>query len=361
MAARYSESWAHPPEAQRSRHSIQADDMRVMDRALGAVGHMAVGGLSASTGPTLSILIFHRVAPTVDPMFPAEMDAARFDRLMALIARSFQVMPLADAADRLEQRTLPPRAMCITFDDGYADNHDVALPILRRHGLSACFFIATGFLDGGRMFNDTVIECIRRSTRSRIDLGEFGLGVVDPQTSAQRAAVVDRLLAVIKFRPPVERLQALERLQRLCQPTALPDDLMMTGSQVRGLHAAGMEIGAHTVTHPILCKVTDSTAEQEIIDSRNLLESLIDRPVRLFAYPNGLPDRDFAYRHAEMVRRHGFVAAVSTAEGVAAHGDDRYQMPRVNVWGNSPWTWIARLVGSRRRREFATARPPSSG
>lgn len=329
------------------------------DLALGAATRVAVQGMAAASGPGLSILIFHRVLPSVDPMFPTEMDAARFDRLMGLVGRSFQVLPLAEAARRLQRSTLPPRAMSITFDDGYADNHDVALPILRRHGLSACFFVATGFLDGGRMFNDTVIESVRRCTLPRVDLNEFGLGVFDLDTPAQRAALIERVLPYVKFRPPVERPQVLERLQEICRPAGMPEDLMMTASQVKALHVAGMEIGAHTVTHPILCNVDDELAEQEIFAGRETLQALIDQPVTLFAYPNGLPERDFAARHAAMVRRLGFAAAVTTAEGVPGDGADCYQLPRVKLWGSSPLSWMSWLVATRRRRDYASAR--SSG
>lgn len=326
-------------------------------RALGMMGRMAVRGLSAASGRRLSILIFHRVLPAADPMFPDELDARRFDGLMSLVARSFQVLSLADAVQRLARDSLPARALSISFDDGYADNHDVALPILQRHGLSACFFIATGFLGGGRMFNDTVIESLRHSPLQRVDLGDFGLGVFDLQTPAQRTAAVQAVLPSIKYLMPAQRPQALERLQRICQPRCLPDDLMMLPAQVQTLHKAGMDIGAHTVCHPILCSVDDAVAEREIIDSRQQLQVLIDSPVSLFAYPNGRPDRDYAHRHAEMVRRLGFAAAVSTAPGAATAAADPFQLPRFTPWDHSPACWMARLIAMRRAGSFGLARP----
>jgi len=110
----------------------------------------------------LSILVFHRVLPEPDPLFPNEVDAQRFDALLGWVKDWFSVLPLEEAVERLQRNRLPERAAAITFDDGYADNYAVALPILQRQGLSAMFFIATGFLNGGRMFNDTAIETVRR-------------------------------------------------------------------------------------------------------------------------------------------------------------------------------------------------------
>src|SRR5438067_12205090 len=102
-----------------------------------------------TAGGALSILIFHRVTPAADPLLPDIPDAAAFERVVRLLVEHFNVIPLSEAAARLLRASLPPRALCITFDDGYADNHDVALPILARHGVTATFFIATGFLGGG--------------------------------------------------------------------------------------------------------------------------------------------------------------------------------------------------------------------
>ncbi|MDP1007558.1 polysaccharide deacetylase family protein, partial [Klebsiella pneumoniae] len=85
-----------------------------------------------------------------DPLFPDEIDAARFDAILGWLRSWFNVLPLDEAAQRLKDGSLPARAAALSFDDGYADNHDIALPLLQKHGLPCSFFIATGFLDGGR-------------------------------------------------------------------------------------------------------------------------------------------------------------------------------------------------------------------
>ena len=98
-------------------------------------------------GARLSVLIFHRVLPESDPIFPDEMYAHCFEAMCGWLKAWFNVLPLDAAVASLKAGKLPARSACITFDDGYVDNHDVALPILLRHGLPATFFIATGFLD----------------------------------------------------------------------------------------------------------------------------------------------------------------------------------------------------------------------
>ena len=317
----------------------------VLEGAAAAAGRSVCALASVVGGPRLSILIFHRVLAQPDALFPEEGDAQRFDRLMAMVARTFRVLPLELAAAQLARRELPPRALAITFDDGYADNHDVALPILQRHGLTATFFVATGFLDGGRMWNDTVIECLRRTTADDVDLREFGLPVLPLRSAAQRRAAIDQLLPTIKYQTPAQREPLLHRLHVMCGAPPLPTDLMMRGEQVRALRLAGMGIGAHTVRHPILCSLPDAEAEREITQGREQLETLIDAPVTTFAYPNGKPGRDYDERHARMVRRLGFAAAVSTETGVSRAGDDLHQLKRYAPWDRTPLRWHARLVG----------------
>jgi peptidoglycan/xylan/chitin deacetylase (PgdA/CDA1 family) len=312
----------------------------------GAAGWVR-GAADRVAAPRLSILIFHRVLPAPDPMFPDLVDAARFDAMVGLLARSFNVLPLGDGAARLAAGTLPAGALAITFDDGYADNAEIALPILRRHGVQATFFVATGFLDGGRMFNDSVIECVRAARGDTVDLGELELGRRSLATPQARRQVVDELLPKVKYLGLEERERFIEKLARCLGTGRLPDDLMMRSAQVGELHRAGMEIGGHTVRHPILRVLPDDEAEREIAQGRRRLEEIVDAPVRVFAYPNGRPMQDYDARHVAIVRRLGFRAAVSTAAGTATSSSDPFQLPRFTPWDQGAWRWTARLLRMR--------------
>jgi len=294
----------------------------------------------------LSTLIFHRVLPEADPLFPGEVDAARFDALCRWVAGWFNVLPLDEAVRRLRERSLPARALCITFDDGYADNHDVALPILLRHRLVSTFFIATGFIDGGRMWNDTVIEAVRHCRAPSLDLsglGVDGLAVLPLTDNAARRAAIDGILNLIKYRPIAERLQLAQRIAELAQ-VAPSDALMMAADQVRALRRAGMQIGAHTVSHPILATLPDDAARAEIGASKRWLEDLLRERVTLFAYPNGRPGRDFNERSVALAREAGFDAAVTTAKGVADAGTDLFRVPRFTPWDATPWRFGLRMA-----------------
>lgn len=290
----------------------------------------------------LSVLIFHRVLAQPDALHPAQMHARQFDAICGWLKRWCNVLPLDMAAAQLANATLPARAACITFDDGYADNHTVALPILQRHGLSATFFIATGFLDGGCMWNDRVTEAVRACPTPQLNLSALDLGQHALASTAQRRNAIDALLAQLKYRPLAERVTLTQQLAHLAGVTPAPA-LMMRAPQVQALHRAGMQIGAHTVSHPILAQLDAAQARQEMADSQRYLQQLLDTPVELFAYPNGKPGVDYTSATRALVRELGFKAAVSTEWGASRHGDDLFQLRRFTPWDQQRERFAARL------------------
>lgn len=303
----------------------------------------------------LSILIYHRVLWEQDGLLPSVPDTVLFERHMRWLRQFFNVLPLEDAISRLRAGRLPPRAAAITFDDGYLDNVEVALPVLQRLGLHATFFIATEFLNGECMWNDRVIEAVRRIHVGEVDLGRYGGGrhILDGSEN-ERAAAIEGLLRGIKHLPPEQREAAVAEIESRADHQTRR--LMMSESDVRGLAQAGMGIGAHTVTHPILTMLSDDASWREIEDSRTHLREVSGDSVRLFAYPNGQPGQDYDERHVAMVRDAGFDAALSTVWGAATQGDDPLQLPRFTPWDRSAPRFVLRLAWMRGNGRFRADR-----
>ncbi|MDO8064796.1 polysaccharide deacetylase family protein [Janthinobacterium sp. SUN206] len=304
----------------------------------------------------LSILIYHRVLARPDPLFPGEVDAALFQRQLRLLKRFYTPLPLGDAVRRLQDGSLPPRAACITFDDGYADNAQVALPLLLRHGLHATFFIATGYLDGGQMWNDTVIDAVRQAPGAVLDLRAQELGTFPIATLAQRQAAIATLLGRLKYLPFAQRQRLAVQIRRQAGARASAPAMLST-AQLRQLHGAGMTLGGHTASHPILSTLAERAAQLDIANGKRQLESLIQAPVTLFAYPNGKAGRDYGAPHVAMVKRLGFQAAVATDWGVARPGADLdlLQLPRFTPWDRGRLAFLWRM--RQNRRQAHPARP----
>jgi len=291
----------------------------------------------------VAIVNYHRVLAAPSPFLASEPDIDIFTWQMELLARCFNVLSLRDALAAIDSGRVPPRAVCITFDDGYRSVHDLALPVLRRLGLPATVFVSSGYVDGRNMWNDRIVEAVETLPAEELDLAEFGLGVYSLRSVDDRAATLGSLTEASKYLPPQERSRLVGRLQTLVGERA-SEGLMLTPEMVVNLDRHGIEIGAHTVTHPILTSLDDASAMQEIRDSKRELEAIVGKPVTLFAYPNGKVGKDFDHRHVAMVREAGFQAAFTTAVGAITRHHDRYQLPRSRPWDETPMRFALRLL-----------------
>lgn len=193
------------------------------------------------------------------------------------------------------------------------------------------------------MWNDTVIEAIRSSRKVSMDLDDFGHGLVPIDSIESKRIAIERILSSLKHLPLTDRSRRAADVAERCAH-GLPDDLMLTSEQVRRLRHAGMEIGSHTVNHPILKVCDDSTARLEIMNGRRDLEDILGDPVTLFAYPNGRIGYDYTESHARMVESLGFEAAVSTNIGASQFGDDIFQLRRFTPWDRKRWQFGLRMA-----------------
>jgi peptidoglycan/xylan/chitin deacetylase (PgdA/CDA1 family) len=194
---------------------------------------------------------------------------------------------------------------------------------------------------------------VRLSHKQAIDLSQLGLGVHALTGVEDKRTTINKLLMVLKYLPADQREAHAQAVSASTQAT-LPPNLMMTPAHVRTLHNANMQIGGHTASHPILANLDPESARAEIAEGKEQLEAIIAAPVRLFAYPNGKPNRDYLEDHVKMVKDLGFTAGVSTAPGVATSASDVYQLPRFTPWDVNAGKFILRLALNLFRTRFET-------
>jgi peptidoglycan/xylan/chitin deacetylase (PgdA/CDA1 family) len=273
---------------------------------------------AARGGPALAVLVYHRVVPDRGPdPWSLEVTASTFASQLDLVSEHYPVLPLDQGLELLHAGTLPgPRAVCLTFDDGYRDNRTRAAPLLAARGLPATLFLATGYAASGRPY------WWDRAARSGIRLDH----------AAHRRA---------RALPREARRAWLDSLGPESPPTD-PDSLPLDFDELRGLPPS-ITVAGHGHDHLSLGLSESAVAAQDVARCREALQRELPRHLPLFAYPFGSPE-DVGTEAPRMVRDHGFRAAFTTTEGVVRAGSDPFRLPRLYMTEAGPGALALRLL-----------------
>ena len=290
----------------------------------------------------LMVLTFHQVPLDPDPIAPGLPHSGVFAEQMRWLAAYCTVMPLLEAAQGLQENKLPARAACITFDDGYANNFDVAASILRECRLPAIFFVTAGAIEKGIMWNDLVIEGIRVGSHD-LSLKDLGFGEYRLTDDTSRRTAINDIITKLKYKELAARWAIAESIYSQATGKS-PPRLMMTTEQVAGLGTQGFDIGAHTMNHPILKELSPNDARHEIEASRIWVGDVTGSKPMAFAYPNGRPGIDFDTSHEKMACEAGFQVAVSTRWACAKRTDSLFALPRFTPWERDKHGFWLRLA-----------------
>lgn len=255
-----------------------------------------------------------------------------FERHVKYLVSNYRVLSLPDAVAALRAgKSLPPNAVAITFDDGYADNLPAA-QVLAAHGSSATFFLTTECIGDREPFWPAEVRALISSVNaSQIRLDVDGTIIELPtRDSGERQAAIRKVTRLLKsHRIPIrERLRSQLRKQA-GSPAVLP--VMLAWKDVAQMRALGMTIGAHTRTHANLPSAGLSDATDEIAGSKARIESELHTAATMFAYPNGGAERYFTPQLQRVVAEAGFDAACSSTNGFAGPGSDLYALERIEV------------------------------
>ncbi len=304
----------------------------------------------------LYILEYHDISdhekegPLAEGTFPegtlpeGTVSAVRFRRHLKHLKQRLHFAPLTAAHQQLQTGNLDHDLAVVTFDDGYAGNYEAAWPVLRDAGIPATIFLTTGFLDGAELWFDV-------ARRTLAALHQAAPTVDTNQQQVLRTALgawpttssIDSLVRRLKYLPPGRRKDAMATLSQLDLELAEPAR-PLSWQQVNEMLAAGIEFGAHTVTHPILSTLEPAAQENEIAQSRQRIAETTGTLPTSFAFPNGSA-QDYNHHTVEILERLGFAAACSTRRGSNAPGCQPLTLKRLGI-GSDPLSLLdARLAG----------------
>ncbi len=277
------------------------------------------------------ILMYHAVVPDgTRPRLWSQVEISTFEAQIRYLARTRPVVRARQMADPASPETLPPGCVAVTFDDGYQNNLDLALPVLERHGVSATVFVTAGLVGSkALLWPDQVYE-------RWLGTGE------DEGTGLAEAYAFVRYLKTL---PDARRQEVLARKlsRRGGVPVAGQDHprrLLDRVSLKRLADSPWIEVGSHGLTHALLTRVPPDRAREELCASRRLLQHLIGQPVDLVAYPDGAWNGAIA----AMARAAGYRAGFTTRFERIRSGFDPLAIPRYPVGGDLDRRAFAQLL-----------------
>ena len=264
---------------------------------------------------------------------------------MEFLVTHFTVRSLEAALDGIRRDDGVNDVVVVTFDDGYMDNFVNAFPVLRRLSIPATIFLATDAVGTDRsLWHDRVFAAFRET--SAPTLKDFGV----PAATYSLRTVEDKLRAQASILEFLRRHDTPSRsawIERLTERLQVEDrrmapDLMLRWQEVRSMQAAGISFGSHSVTHPILSRVTAVEAEREIVESKRRIEECLGVEVRTFAYPNGRPG-DFDETTKRLLQNAGYTCAVTTTPGMNTPGQDPFELKRGQPWDEDTATFALKF------------------
>ena len=303
--------------------------------------------------PRAVILVYHRVAELpADPQL-LSVTPEHFAEHLSVLRNYGTAIQVKALGQWLDGRSRDNPAIIVSFDDGYADNLYNAKPLLARYEIPATVFVTSGYVGSQREFWYDELEMLLLSRRPlpetlELTTGErsyrwdltsdrqqcfsaWNVSLDDDPTPRHR--VYRELCEILQPRPDCERRAYLDRLARWAgvRCAARHSHRTMSADELLRLADGGLiEIGAHTVSHPLLAALPAAAQRDEIRRSKERLEELLGRSVGSFAYPFGRRC-DYTADSVEAVRQSGFDLACANFPGVVRPRTDRWQLPRFLV------------------------------
>jgi peptidoglycan/xylan/chitin deacetylase (PgdA/CDA1 family) len=273
------------------------------------------------------ILAYHRIVSVDEPQtYPLDLgliSATRdeFDSQMRAVREFANPVSLDTIADAVTHgRTLPDRAVAVTFDDGFCDTFGTAYPVLKRHAIPATVFVSTDIIESNEPFwFEITAHLMLRVPPRAIAFDECPEGLPSAGDPAARRESIGRLHRVLKACANPRRRALVDewrvRFAHLIDARADELSRPIVKTQMLEMARNGIDFGSHTVSHPNLVLESTDVIGRELRDSRAYLERLLERPVRSLAYPFGTPDT-YDARVMTAARACGYELAASFRQGV---------------------------------------------
>jgi len=307
-------------------------------------------------GPSAAILMYHSVMPDpaqyVDSLDGIIHSQSSFRQQMEMLARDYHPISLDDLTSKLRTgRALHRHSVVITFDDGYSDNYEIAMPILNELGIPATFYVTVDCIENRRLPWPSRLRWTLRKTSLARWADSHGNIWSLADSAARQQAFLAACDDCCRFSGKIQD-EFVDRFERELD-TAVPGSfgsLMMSFDQLKGLVRHGHIVGSHTMSHPNMAHITEEEARRELSESKARLESGLNSPITHFSYPCPALSPHWNERTVEQCRTLGYDSAVTANSGLTKPGDSPLQLKRIHPTKTVPglrWNLESAFAGRR--------------
>lgn len=274
----------------------------------------------------VTVLMYHRISKEIDNIDLSKKK--KFEEQMGHLSENYNVITFDKLVDCYKtKKKIPRNSVIITFDDGYKDNYEIAYPILKKYKLPATIFLTTGHINNNELFWWDKIAYIINKTKIK----KFTLKEIGTFSLVNKERVIREIQEKFKKVDEGKKDYLIDKIaKKLRVNIPKKGNTFLSWNNVREMSKNNISFGAHTVTHPILTRISLKQAKDEIMNSKKKIENEINKQVSVFAYPNGTME-DMSGGIDEFLKENGFFFANSTIYGTNNLKKNLFRLKRVGI------------------------------
>ena len=307
--------------------------VRQMERSYAVVSNGGLRRVRLRLFPDskFGILCYHRVGTEGVPVF-SRLEPHVFEAQMRYLKRNYRLVSLAQLCMELrEERAVPP-TLAITFDDGYRDLYQHAFPVLRTYAIPATIYLIGKSMETGEVaWYDRVFVALKNAPETTLDVELDTQRSLALTSSSARASAAWEIVCYLRTMPDAKRREWCAQFEKKVPvDEAELSGRILTWQQVHEMQNYGVSFGAHTMSHPSVGQLGAASLEEELGESKRLLENGLGAPVEDFSYPFGKAN-DCGAEAEPFLAKAGYRSAVTTLEGVNSFGANLLYLRRLQI------------------------------
>jgi len=302
----------------------------------------------------IRILMYHGIgSPQSNFEYPwLLVSKENFERQIKYLKKNYNIIPMYSLVDHIKNKVpFPPNSVVITLDDGLKNNYTYAFPILHKYNVSATIFLTTHYINTLKISYSNKLWYFIRTIGLEKLIEEFNIyfplysGLIGRIDLKNIIELIEDIEFILKFKTNDNEkemfIQSLYDKYKIKIGEEELENIYLSWKEVKIMNDSGLLFGSHTSTHPVLTRLNYKDAEEEIIKSKIIMESQLNKRTDLFSYPFGHFNKEIK----KILDDNNFSCAASSIEGLNKLDSDLFELKRICIFDEPFYCFKMRIVG----------------